>query len=148
MYYSISKRDLEYKYFFVGYKDLNKYYNKKKFLEKAKVREESYAGRLISRIYNGILINTIDLKREYERYYAKEYNTFKEFLYQKYFIEYSEMECWEDILNKENTIYYGDLLKNDDYEIATLLENRDLIERINKIFKECSNEVKRGFCNQ
>ena len=141
MFYNIGKDNLDYRYFFIYIKNINYKCYKERFLKKAKVKEYSYAWNLMSRIYDSIILNTVDLKEEYRKYYVEEYSSFELFLYNKYLIEYDELEYFEDYKNDKYTIYFGDLKNNDGYELERLIqENPKLIEKINKLFKECIDE--------
>ncbi|CEP99112.1 Uncharacterised protein [[Clostridium] sordellii] len=141
MYYPIGKDNLDYKYFFIYPKNINYILYKERFLRKAKVQENSYAWKLISRIYDSIILDTVDLKKEYSKYYFEEYLSFELFLYNKYLIEYEELDFFEKYNDDKYTIYFGDLKNNDGYGLATLIqENQELITSINKLFKECIDE--------
>lgn len=49
------------------------------FLRRAKVNPGSYAGDLISRLHDGIFRRSLELKSDYEKYYAVEYSTFAKY---------------------------------------------------------------------
>lgn len=141
MYYTIGTDNLSYKYFLIAPKDIDKYCSKNKFIIKAKVKEGSYAEVLMSRIYDGLVLGRTDLKEEYRKYYYEEYDTFQLFLYNKYLIEFEEMEYLDNYMDENYTIYFGDLKYNDGYDLGTFIkDNPKIIEKINCIFKECINE--------
>lgn len=140
-YYPINSSDFSYDYLLIVHNDINKYLSKEKFLKKSKVKKQSYAGNLMSRIYDSIVLDTIDLKGEYDKYYSQEYLDFELFLYNKYLIDYYELEYIENYKRDGYTIYFGDLKNNDGYGLASFIKERpELIEKINKIIEECMNE--------
>jgi hypothetical protein len=49
-------------------------------LERARVAEGSYAYALIDQLHTGIFIQSLDLKADYESYFASEYESFTEYL--------------------------------------------------------------------
>lgn len=48
-------------------------------LKRAKVKVGTYAGELIANLHDGIFRRSIELKRDYRRYYEIEYGTFAEY---------------------------------------------------------------------
>lgn len=53
-------------------------------IKHAGVATGSYAAELVERFYHFLVGRAIDVKKEYQDYYASEYLNVKEFLYQKY----------------------------------------------------------------
>lgn len=53
---------------------------RRRLLRKYKVRMGSYAGKVLLRIYNSYFGNATSIKREYLRYYKKEFRTYEEYL--------------------------------------------------------------------
>lgn len=51
-----------------------------RMLHRAKVIEGSYAYRLIDDLHSAIFVQSLDLKADYEAYFAREYASFSEFL--------------------------------------------------------------------
>lgn len=141
MYYPIGKDNLDFRYFFIYLKNINETCCKENFLSKSKVQKNSYAWEFMSRIYDSIILDTVDLKKEYNKYYFEEYSNFELFLYNKYLIDYEELDFFKEYKDKKYTIYFGDLKNNDGYGLASLIqESPELITKINKIFKECIDE--------
>ena len=56
------------------------------------VRKNSYAGTIISRIYDYYCIGARNLFLEYLRFYRKEFSSYKEFLIQKYNVDDKAIE--------------------------------------------------------
>ena len=50
---------------------------------KLSMRQNSFAERYSKKIFQILFQNAIDLKQQYEKYYAEEYESFEKFLYQK-----------------------------------------------------------------
>lgn len=51
-----------------------------RMLQRAKVAEGSYAYRLIDDLHSAIFVQSLDLKADYEAYYACEYESFGQYL--------------------------------------------------------------------
>jgi hypothetical protein len=56
------------------------------FLERAKVLPNSYAGRLISKLYHRLFSISLELKRDYLRFYEVEYATFEQYLRKRHLL--------------------------------------------------------------
>jgi hypothetical protein len=53
---------------------------RQRMLQRAKVVPGSYAYRLIDELHAAIFVQSLDLKAEYEAYFAREYRSFDEYL--------------------------------------------------------------------
>jgi hypothetical protein len=53
---------------------------RQRMLERAKVAEGSYAYSLVDDLHTGIFVQSLDLKADYETYFASEYRSFGEYL--------------------------------------------------------------------
>jgi hypothetical protein len=51
-----------------------------RMLRRAKVTEGSYAYRLVDDLHSAIFVESLDLKADYEAYFAREYGSFDEYL--------------------------------------------------------------------
>lgn len=51
-----------------------------RLLKKYKIKRNSYAGKVILRIYDSYFGNAINIKREFLRYYKKEFKTCEQYL--------------------------------------------------------------------
>lgn len=56
------------------------------FVQNAGVMSDSYAGALVTNLYERIMKNSLDLKGDFERFFRAEYETFEKFLKQRYFM--------------------------------------------------------------
>lgn len=53
---------------------------KRTLLKKYKVRKNSYAGNVLSRVYDSYFGSATNLQKEFSRYYKKEFGTCKQYL--------------------------------------------------------------------
>lgn len=63
-----------------------KKYTKKQFLMHSHVSKDSFAENFVIRIYNEVIGNAIDVKKEFEKYYSDEYISIKDFLFWNYLV--------------------------------------------------------------
>jgi hypothetical protein len=56
------------------------------FLDRAKVLPNSYAGRLISKLYHRLFSTSLELKRDYSTFYEVEYATFEKYLRKRHLL--------------------------------------------------------------
>ena len=59
------------------------------------MRKDSFADMQVKRIFSDLFRGAVDLKACYRKYYIKEYDTFREFLYQKETLEYGSIDSME-----------------------------------------------------
>ena len=59
------------------------------------MRTDSFADMQVKRIFSDLFRGAVDLKACYRKYYIKEYDTFREFLYQKETLEYGAIDSME-----------------------------------------------------
>nr|WP_300807612.1 hypothetical protein [uncultured Acetatifactor sp.] len=59
------------------------------------MRKDSFADMQVKRIFSDLFRGAVDLKACYRKYYIKEYDTFREFLYQKETLEYGAIDSME-----------------------------------------------------
>ena len=98
------------------------------------MRKESFAERYSKQIFRDLFGYARDLQREYHDYYALEYNSFEQFLYQK-----ELWECWvidELALESEQTVL--ELRPNlANYNASTLMDHAEsCVEIINQVLEE------------
>lgn len=72
---------------------LKEKYTKKKFVNYFKPQKGSYSESFVLSIYDCLIINSIDIKNEYDTYYSDEYDSIEEFLFLRYFVT-------EDVIRK------------------------------------------------
>ena len=126
-----------YKYYTEGVFDyyflvLRKHYSRKKFLEKIKVEKDSYAESIFIRIYDTLISEVVDIRKEFKKYYYKEYENIKDFLYKKYNVDDINLI---DILMKqiENgyQVFYAEKNSSMDYPISLLIFSDTMLEKLN-----------------
>ena len=66
------------------------------FLSALRIRSEGLAAQLFEIVYDSFFDFSIDIKREYERYYSVEYSTLGEYINTRYGKEFSEEELERD----------------------------------------------------
>ena len=59
------------------------------------MRKDSFADMQVKRIFSDLFRGAVDLKACYRKYYIKEYDTFREFLYKKATMEYGAIDSME-----------------------------------------------------
>ncbi len=62
---------------------LDKQFSKEEFIRKLGANKDSFAGKIISQIYDVLMKNAEDFKRDYEKYYSKEFDSFEVYLENK-----------------------------------------------------------------
>ena len=67
------------------------------------MRKDSFADREVKRFFSDLFGSAMNLKAVYDKYYVKEYDFFRDFLYQKKNIEYEEIASLE--LNEGDTLW-------------------------------------------
>ena len=137
-FYPISTSNHDYRFLLISTKDCNFKVYLDRFINKAGVKANTYAGNLMTKIFGALTENTIDLKKEYQRYYKAEYDSFELFLYNKYLLSQKTIDFLNIMLNEQKTLYFADLVWNVDYNMATLInENEKMVESINDILLGC-----------
>lgn len=67
------------------------------------MRKGSFADQQVDRIFSDLFCNAFDLKSCYRKYYMEEYDSFREFLYQKETLEYDTIDSME--LQEGDTVW-------------------------------------------
>ncbi len=107
---------------------------KEEYMNKAKVKKDSFAEKYTESIFNNIFNNSTDLKAEYIDFYKEEYCNFKTFLYQKEL--FSEGEIMDLNISKDETLLKIDMNTNS-YNAATLFEyENDFIDRFKEMLED------------
>lgn len=110
---------------------LRKRYSRKKFLEKIKVEKDSYAESIFIRIYDTLISEVVDI-RKFKKYYYKEYENIKDFLYKKYNVDDTSLI---DILMKKikngYQVFYAEKNSSMDYPISQLIFSDTMLEKLN-----------------
>ena len=76
------------------------------FLERAKVRSNSYAGRLASHLYQDIFVRSLNIKRDFALYYEVEYEEFGEYLRKRYLLDRDDASDLSTAYAGSEAIYY------------------------------------------
>jgi len=126
-----------YKYYTEGVFDyyflvLIKRYSRKKFLEKIKVEKDSYAESIFIRIYDTLITEVVDIRKEFKKYYYKEYENIKDFLYKKYNVD--DISLIDMLIKKiENgyQVFYGEKNSSMDFPISQLIFSDTMLEKLN-----------------
>lgn len=106
-----------------------------KIIAKANVRKNSFAELYLSKILKALFKDIKDLKQEYHEFYAKEYDSCEEYLYNKELLDIDEIDLLLSELPAENTIYRLDISMSS-YNIDTLLQyDETILEKINQMLE-------------
>lgn len=120
--------NIEYYFLTIG-----KYFNRKKFLKKVKVKKGFHAEKVFGRIYDELMSETIDIQREYRKYYGEEYGDIGEFLYQKFNIGRSLIGNLIEEMNKGRRVLSGRKYSSQDYGISQLIFSETMLEELNML---------------
>ena len=90
--------------------------------EKTKMRKGSFADKYVAKIMTGILHEAVDLRVRYERYYAEEYRSFEDYLYNK---ELFDKDIIEELALQENETLFRLSFSNNDYSITSIIGYED-----------------------
>jgi len=112
---------------------IGKHFNRRKFLKKVKVKKGSHAEEVFGRIYDELMSETIDIQREYRKYYAEEYGDIREFLYQKLNVRQSLIDNLIEETNRGRRVLSGRNYSSKDYVISQLIFSETMLEKLNKL---------------
>jgi hypothetical protein len=98
----------------------NKSFRLKKscFFKNLGIKPKSYIGQIISRIHDYYFRNSLFLKKEFNKYYKKEYSSLKDYLDKKHNLfqnEINELNC--------NTAYYSEKIIAERFKVCGLLDD-------------------------
>lgn len=114
---------------------IDKKYSTNQFLRVAGVEENSYAGRLIKRIYDCLRIGNVNVIDEYNKYYLPEYSDLGDFLYRKYNCSKSTIEIILKGIDKDKILEYGNLESGGDYNLGQFIMSEQILDKINEFLK-------------
>jgi len=120
--------NIEYYFLTVG-----KYFNRRKFLKKVKVKKGFHTEKVFGRIYDELMSQTIDIQREYRKYYGEEYGDIGKFLYQKLNVRRSLIDSLIREINKGRRVLSGRRYSSQDYGISQLIFSETMLERLNML---------------
>ena len=75
------------------------------FMERAYVRPNSYGWRLAANLYRDIFIKSLDLKRDFDRYYKAEYSNFADYLRKRHLLRREEVVDIATVYDKSAAIF-------------------------------------------
>ena len=127
MIYLYSKDGATDYYFLV----LKKRFNRKRFLKKAKVKKDSYAENIFARIYDALISETIDIQKEYRKYYIDEYDSITKFLYKRYNIGQPLIGHLVEKIENGYQVFYSTKHSAKDYTISSLIFSEPMLEKLN-----------------
>jgi hypothetical protein len=122
---------LEEKYFVV----VDHTSSKADFVRAARVRDGSYAHGLMERVYDCIVTHAVDIREEYETYYAEEYSDIETFLYWKHSVDRSITAQVTESLNPRDFWGYGSLYWGGEYNLGQFIASDVGLELVNDIFR-------------
>jgi hypothetical protein len=100
------------------------------FLRRGKVKPGTYAGDLLANLHDTIFHRSLELKRDYERYYAIEYPTFAKYVRKRFLFPWEVVSTASAQFSRSRHIFYfrpGYYFLHDDYGqefLEKLLEPR------------------------
>jgi len=96
------------------------------FIRAAKVKYNSYAGEIVSRLYDVFVSSAMDVCEEYDVYYRNEYENFEKFLYWKYNLEGTVVDQLMDGMTAADTLRNGRITSGGDYPLSVFLDDGPL----------------------
>jgi len=111
---------------------LKKRYSRKKFLEKIKVEKDSYAESIFIRIYDTLISEVVDIRKEFKKYYYKEYENIKDFLYKKYNVDDTNLiDILMEKIENGYQVFHAEKNSSMDYSISQLIFSDTMLEKLN-----------------
>lgn len=103
------------------------------------MRKESFAEKYVVKILSDMLMGAIDLKREYQKYYSKEYASLAEYLYKKQLFEketidqlnLSECETLWKLQFNRNNYSIKDIIGYEDQNLGVINQTLEYIQNEN-----------------
>ena len=87
---------------------------------RAKARPGSYMSQLAERIGDCFLGSLVDLEKEYQDFYLREYGSFKEFLFWRYGVQESTSEALLSGHSEKRVVVKGNFSSGGDYMVDQL----------------------------
>lgn len=103
----------------------NMRFNKRAFLRTIGIRRKGYMSRVATRLFEYYFANSISLRKEYRKYYRKEFHSYELFLSQRHNLFNPEIE-----LLKTGRGYYKDLSTSADPHISDLMEDESIRDAV------------------
>ena len=103
------------------------------------MRKESFAEKYVVKILSDMLMGAIDLNREYQKYYSKEYESLAEYLYKKELFEkkaidqlnLSECETLWKLQFNRNNYSIKDIIGYEDQNLGVINQTLEYIQNEN-----------------
>lgn len=103
------------------------------------MRKESFAEKYVVKILSDMLMGAIDLNREYQKYYSKEYASLTEYLYKKQLFEkeaidqlnLSECETLWKLQFNRNNYSIKDIIGYEDQNLGVINQTLEYIQNEN-----------------
>lgn len=135
--YPIDLLDFHRKYVITAPQDLNLKEKLDEFLKEAKMNSRKYAGNLFTNILMAFFSEIEDIEMIYEKYYAREYNSVKEYMYKKMLMEENQIEYIFGKAKEGEKVYFTDLhyTSDNNYENLFEYEEEDLLMKINNLLE-------------
>ena len=100
--------------------------DEKTFLRRAKAKPGTYAGELVTNLYEAIFYRSVELKTDYTKYYALEYATFGEYLRKRLLVPIEIIDHVASEFSKSRQIIYF----NPVYSFLDEDYGREFLERL------------------
>jgi len=97
------------------------------------VKKGFHTEKVFGRIYDELMSQTIDIQREYRKYYGEEYGDIGKFLYQKLNVRRSLIDSLIREINKGRRVLSGRRYSSQDYGISQLIFSETMLERLNML---------------
>lgn len=107
---------------------------KKNFMDKSKIKTNSFAEKYLIKLFEDIFKSALDIKKIYLDFYKEEYEKFSDFLYQKELLNEDEIKIIN--LHEDQTLLKLRMSLNS-YNISTLFDHEDdFIKYFNQMLEE------------
>lgn len=106
---------------------------RERMLQRAKVTKGSYAHRLIVELYSAIFVRSLELKADYEAYFAREYPSFGEYVRRQARLPSAVVDQIVATVNTSSGVYY--VKRSFDY-----LSDTNGVELLTRLLEESPSE--------
>lgn len=103
------------------------------FLKVTKVKPNSYASTVVSRLFHGLVTSSENVMIEYDSYYSKEYRNLSTFLFWKYCIPIRISNKILAQMHKDEILLYGKFSSGCSWTAKAFIENDVMFKSLNKI---------------
>lgn len=106
------------------------------FIIAAKVEPNSYSSALLSRLYHGLKMSSINVDEEYRKYYSNEYKNLHHFLFWKYCIPVSISKKVLTDLHPGETVFYNTFSSGCSWTADAFIDNPTMMKTLKAIIDE------------